>query len=146
MAFNIVLYKNSSEPNRIDKSNFLSGAKSISGVLKNESAVVNPTVVINFDNPSDYNYCFINKFNRYYYIRDVISIRNNIWEVYLASDPLMSFANEILGCDCIIRRQQNKGNNMYNDGTYKVSTENAIEIINFPSTVGDTLAYFLTHL
>ena len=41
------------------------------------------------------NYCYIPEFNRYYYIEDIVSINNNLWQLILKVDVLMSWKKEI---------------------------------------------------
>lgn len=99
----ITLYINNSEPNKIHKS--LSGGHTLSCVLKQPTSVLNPVILItDTDDVIDYNYGYIETFSRYYYITDIKSIKYNLWEVSLQSDPLMSFANEISHCGAIIEK------------------------------------------
>ena len=84
---NIVLCENKSEKNKINKS--LTSGVTLSGNLRNESNVVNPTIIVNIDNPTIYNYAFIQVFNRYYFITDYISLRTGIWQLNLKSDEFL---------------------------------------------------------
>ena len=100
----INLYVNSSEPERVIKS--LTDVATLTGSLHNESDVVNPYVIIEGAYfPSTANYAYISDFGRYYYVTEVSSIRNGYIGVSLASDPLMSFANDIKNLRAIIDRQ-----------------------------------------
>ena len=89
---NIVLCENKSEKNKINKS--LTSDVTLSGNLRNESNVVNPTIIVNTDNPTIYNYAFIPAFNRYYFITDYISLRTGIWQLNLKSDVLVREARK----------------------------------------------------
>ena len=109
----INLYINNSEPERVIKS--LTNVATLTGSLHNESDVVNPYVIIEGAYfPSSANYAYIADFGRYYYVTEVSSIRNGYIGVSLASDPLMSFANDIKNLRAIIDRQANSEHaNMY---------------------------------
>ena len=70
---NLRLCVNNSEKNKINKS--LTTGVTLSGTLRNESNVVNPSIVISIENPTIYNYAYIEDFKRYYFITDYISLR-----------------------------------------------------------------------
>ena len=57
------------------------------------------------------NYCYISDFNRYYYIDDIVSIANNLWEISLDCDVLYTYKDKIIENDAFIDRQEN----LYND-------------------------------
>ena len=111
----ITLYKNNSEKNKISKS--LSNGHTLTGTLRNESNVVNPTIIINIDNPTSYNYAYIPMFGRYYFITDFVSLRTGIWQINLKSDVLMSFKNSILSSRALIQNTQSVGKSNYLSGS-----------------------------
>lgn len=71
--------------------------------LKQPTSIHEPTLVIRADS-FPYNYCYIREFSTYYFIRDVRSIANGLWEVDLRNDPLATFKNAILGSTQFIER------------------------------------------
>lgn len=85
----INLYNNESPTNKISKNITL--ITSLSGELRSETNVVSPIVRVYATAFPAFNYARIPAFNRYYYLRDVRQVRNDIWELSLESDPLMSF-------------------------------------------------------
>ena len=97
---NFRLCVNNSEKNKINKS--LTAGVTLSGTLRNESNVVTPSIIINIDNPTIYNYAYIEDFKRYYFITDYISLRTGIWQINLKSDVLMSFKDSILASNVLI--------------------------------------------
>lgn len=119
MAFNIELYLNSSENNRLEKS--ISRLTTFSGELRSECSIIDP--VITFEGSltqfAGANYLYIPSFNRYYFIRNIRSIRNGLVEVSAHVDVLMSFASAIKGNSAIIKRNANKWNLYLNDGSLK---------------------------
>lgn len=103
MSFNIKLYRNTSPKNAINKS--ISEVASIDGVLKQECSVTAPIILYNGDYVA-FNYAYIPAFGRYYFLTDMISVRNGLWELHFSVDPLFSFRTEILSNTCILERQQ----------------------------------------
>ena len=96
----IILYKTQSERERINK--ILSDALTITGTLRGESSVLNPTFMIQSENPSSYNYCYISSFGRYYFITNITSIRNGLWKIDCSVDVLMSYKQGILNLNVIV--------------------------------------------
>lgn len=105
-TFDINLYKNSAEPNKVDKTADLSTVGTISGVLRQECSLINPEIIIQYDKPPDFNYCYIANFGRYYYVENIVSMRQNLWRVRLRCDVLMTYKTQILNLNARIARQQ----------------------------------------
>ena len=112
MAFTISLFKTTSENNRVVK--VLTDEKQLSGELRNQTSVLNPTIRIeSADNISGYNYCYISEFGRYYYITDIVSVRTNCWVISLRCDVLMSYKDEIQSMNVILNNTQETGLSNY---------------------------------
>ena len=112
MAFTISLFKTASENNRVVK--VLTDEKQLSGELRNQTSVLNPTIRIeSADNISGYNYCYISEFGRYYYITDIVSVRTNCWVISLRCDVLMSYKDEIQSINVILNNTQETGLSNY---------------------------------
>lgn len=112
MAFTISLFKTASENNRVVK--VLTDEKQLSGELRNQTSVLNPTIRIeSADNISTYNYAYISEFGRYYYIADIVSVRTNCWVVSLRCDVLMSYKDEIQSMNVILNNTQETGLSNY---------------------------------
>ena len=128
----IFLFINNSEVNKIGKS--LSNEIHLSGSLREESNVVTPNILIEIENPSSYNYAFIPQFNRYYFIKEIVSVRNGLWRILLESDPLESFKNEILSNSVIISDTEITGAFNYLSGdVWKSSVKESTDIVQFPN-------------
>lgn len=128
----IYLFRNNSEVNKIGKS--LSNEIHLTGSLREESNVLTPAILIEIDNPSSYNYAFIPQFNRYYFIKEFVSVRTNLWRIMLESDPLESFKNEILSNSVIISDTEITGAYNYLSGdVWKASVKESTEIVQFPN-------------
>lgn len=139
---NLRLCVNNSEKNKINK-NITEGI-TLTGALRNESNVVNPSIVIRIDNPTMYNYAYITEFNRYYFITDYISLRTGIWQINLKSDVLMSFKDSILSENVIISNTESTGKNNYLSGSNWVSNCKAkTDIISFTNGLLNDGQYIL---
>lgn len=90
----ITLYKVSDAKNVLDKTLDNTTALKLVGTLRDKSDVVSPYILIQ-SNPMDYNYAYIQEFNRYYFIEDIVSVRKNAWILNLSVDVLMSYNTEI---------------------------------------------------
>ena len=111
----IILYNNSAEKNRVDKTSYLSNALTLNGNLRSGDSgdILNPTIYLEMNNTSlpSYNYAYIPTFNRYYFISNIRPARNNYWEVNMKVDVLMSFKTEIKNQTALVARNENEYNN-----------------------------------
>ena len=135
MSFNVTLMINYSEDNKARKA--LSTVSTLTGTLREESSIIDPVITIdttglNID-MSAVNYCYIATFGRYYFIRNIESIRNNIWRLTMHSDVLQSFYSEYADCYGIPQRQANNWNLYVNDGVLKVRQDKIVDTVAFPN-------------
>lgn len=138
----ITLYVNHSEVNKIRKS--ITGGETLAGTLRNESNVIAPTIVIKHTNPTGFNYAYIPEFHRYYFINEITSIRNGLWNVKLNSDPLMSFSGEILNCSVILSETTETGKSRYLSGRNWVNNcKNKTDILTFSNGLNNEGEYIL---
>ena len=139
---NIRLCINNSEKNKINKS--LTSGITLSGTLRNESNVVNPSIVITIDNPTIYNYAYIPEFKRYYFITDFTSIRTGIWRINLKSDVLMSFKDSILSSRVLISNTESIGKSSYLSGSNWVNNcKSKTDVLTFRSGLLDDGQFIL---
>lgn len=133
MAFNIVLQTNNSEPNRITKS--VSDIATVSGVLKEETSIINPVIKIECDlsTVTGCNYLSIPSFGRSYFVNNIRSVRNGLVEFSCHVDVLSSFADGIRSNTAIVKRQENNWNLYLNDGSFKVYQNPNVLTKAFPS-------------
>ena len=113
----INFYINTSEKEKFDKS--LTNEKSLTGFLKQATSVINPVITVEMKNPSQYNYVHIPQFHRYYFISDIVNIKNNLWEIHMNVDVLESFKTQIKANKAIVEKseQSASSNEYFNDGT-----------------------------
>lgn len=127
------LYKTTSEVNKVTKT--LTDEISLTGTLRDASSVMKPTIMIEEDNISDYNYAYIPEFGRYYFITNIDSVRNNIWNISMRCDVLMTYADEIKNNTAVIARNSNLWNLYYQDEQFKILNYETIQTKSFNASL-----------
>ena len=131
MSFSIQLMNNQEELNKINKNP--SGVMTLTGELREESSIIDPVIIIEYDGTlTNVNYMYIPEFHRYYFITQINSVRTKLWRVCGHCDVLKTYAQGILGCDCVVARNQNNFNLYLNDAYFKVYSNPRVQILNFP--------------
>lgn len=97
-VFYLNLYKNTAEPNRLDKTDYLEQVGVLEGAFREESSLVNMNVIIQQDTIPTFNYVYIPILKRYYYVTDIASVRYGLWRITLEVDVLMSYKDAIRQC------------------------------------------------
>lgn len=121
----IDLYKNTTEENAIEK--IIVDKKTIDGTLKNSIDITNFSVIFNFFKDwNNYNYVYIEKLKRYYFVESKRIINNSLVEYDLIEDVLMSFKDLI--------RQQNilltESETAFNGSKNNYTAENKLTVAN----------------
>lgn len=120
MSFPIVLYTNNSAANVVDKN--ISEVVTLTGVLRNGSSITDPVISVEISGDSfptnGVNYLYIALFGRYYYVTNIISVNNTLWEIHCHVDVLMSFKDGIRNQTAIVARQEIEYNLMLDDGIF----------------------------
>lgn len=138
----ITLYNNSSEPNKISK-HLTPVGTALSGSLRNESEMVNPVVLIegNISSLQNANYARIESFGRYYYITEMKSVRNNIVELHLHTDVLMSF--NISAVSGVVIEAENVGSDYLQGRQFVRLVKSKTDILPFSGGLLDSGEYIL---
>lgn len=138
----ISLFVNSSERQAINK--ILSSGISLLGSLRSETSVINPSILIEHNNPSSFNYCYISDFNRYYFITNITSVRTNLWRIDCAIDVLMSFKEQILALNVIVGNNTAFDDESYYDGeAWQTLVKTKSDVLMFPNGLLDSGEYIL---
>lgn len=128
---NITLYVNSSEKNKIGKT--ITAVDTLEGSIKGESSIINPVILIEYNAPTAFNYVYIDTFGRYYFVNDVVVVRNNLLRVSLTVDVLESFAVAILAQNVIVDKNTTDFDLYLPDENLQTLVKTKTDIINFPS-------------
>lgn len=131
-TFDINLYHSSAEEIRVDKTDYLTLISTLKGALRDIASITNLSLEIYYEGFPNFNYVYIEAFNRYYYVTDITSIRNNLWEISLSIDVLMSYKDGILQLKGFVERNETVVDNYIVDKkrviqegyTYSVDTIN----------------------
>ena len=135
----IYLYNNESPANKIIKDITL--LATLTGAMRGESNVVSPVIRIENSVFPVFNYAHIPDFERYYYLRDVREVRANIWDIYLQSDPLMSF--NLGSVSGILVEGANDGNNYLEHRHFVRNVKTKTNILAFGSGLLNSGEYIL---
>ena len=140
----IKLYKNLSENNVIGKT--LTQIKSVEAQLKNDVSIINPTLILYYtEDILDSNYCFIPKFNRYYFIDEIVPITGDRCIVKCRVDVLESFKEDIKSLTVILDKTQSiyKSNKYLDDGSFVVENKDFNTIYNFSNGFNEEGTFIL---
>lgn len=105
----MILYTTRDSENIINKSKVK--VKEIVINIKQGVSIVSPTILLSSNEVSSVmvsNYCFLEHFNRFYFIRD-IRVDKNVISLELECDVLESFKDEILQSKAEIIREMKEG-------------------------------------
>ena len=145
MSFSVDLYVNNSPVEKIGKD--LTDNHTISDVLlKRDTSILRPVLLVNSaQDIFTFNYMYISEFSRYYFIDDIRSVHDNLWEISAHVDVLETYKSQILANTAVIRRQSLKYNTYLNDPEWKTYAYEQVAAFKFPVTpFNKDLKYILT--
>ena len=103
--------------------------------MKDRASILTPTIVLKSDVLINSNYAFIPSFNRYYYIENIEVFPNDIYNLTLKCDVLMSFKDDILNSNANIINQTEY--NKYYNSNYASEVKKEVDIYNSNITFSD---------
>lgn len=132
------LFKFTGEPTRVDKTAYLTAVDTLTGTLREECSIIRPSIVIQYAGMfPDANYVYIPIFKRYYYIRNITSVRTGLWRIECEVDPLMTYLSGILALNAYVARQEFDYNDDLVDNQLPCEKQSEILVID-PSSGYDT--------
>lgn len=112
----IIFYQNTSKKNVINK--IINNELSLECFIKDYNNILNPQIRINYNIDNfNYNFCYIPKLKRYYFIDNITIERNNLINLTLSIDILMTYKEVILNSSGIVKRSKN-GYNYDTDNSF----------------------------
>ena len=121
----IDLYKNTTEENAIEK--IITNKKTIEGTLKTTIDITDFSVIFNFfEDWNNYNYVYIEKLKRYYFVESKRIVNNSLVEYDLIEDVLMSFKDLIREQNILLTESETAFNGSKNNYT----AENKLTVAN----------------
>ena len=107
----VIFYKYNDIKNRINKT-LENGLTVNNVVIQNDFDITAFELLIkDTDFNSDYNYCYIQDLERYYFIESVEKMNGTIYKIRLSVDVLKSFSSQIENIQAIITKSENPDDN-----------------------------------
>lgn len=131
----VEFYMNNSAENVINKNIVL--VATATGVLKNDSDVLSPEIIVDGDIQSfinNVNYVRVVEFNRFYYLKSFNLNNKQLFTLSLECDVLYSFRGYIRENSGIIARNANSWNLYLNDNLIKCYQNPYKQTVAFPYT------------
>lgn len=136
----LTFYQTTSENNQVSKA--LSNPLMYSGILRDGTNVRNPQIVFaSGEGLSKYNYCYIPRFGRYYYVNNWTFVRNELMTAEFKSDCLMSFP--IRSCSAIVSNSENLGSKYLSNGVFQSLVKDTTDIVSFGGGLSNSGNYIL---
>lgn len=140
---NVQFFYNVSDPRCINKT--LIEGSTFEGQARDQISIMNPVVLFDTEDIIKYNYAYIPEFERYYSIDNIVAYRNNLYEVTMSVDVLMSFRRDILNCVAVVDKQamQENGDEYIDDGSLVTDNVMFTEVLEFEDGFNDSVEYIL---
>lgn len=129
MKCNVILYNSNADSRVVDKTSYITTYKSLRGNFKDEVDLLNPIFTIESNVVPQCNYCYIEDFNRYYYINSIKVIRNNLYSISCSVDVLMSYKVFITNSTQYVSRQENTYNELLVDKYVSFSEDYEYQVL-----------------
>lgn len=103
----ITLYRNSAESNKLDKTSSLTEVSYVLGRIepqRDNGSLIDMNIVFEYNQIPNFNYLYIDSFQRYYFVTDISLIANKLYSCSLHEDVLMSHRTTILTLNPLISR------------------------------------------
>lgn len=128
----ILLQRNLSDDRVINKS--LETVATMSGTIRQETSILDLTITFegNLTQFATCNYLTISDLGRSYFIKDIVSVRNNLIQITAHIDVLYTYRNQILNQQAVLGRQEEKYNLYMDDSAWYINCKKQRKVINFP--------------
>ena len=142
----ILFYTMNKDMRYVDKTDALSSATHINVKLKKKpNNLKNFNLELEMDvDTFTFNYCYIPKFNRWYFVGEPTSIYNDIMQVPLTCDLLYTYKDKILNSTQIVERSSSNGNAYLVDNEIATLAYDTIECYKFPKAINNDSIILIT--
>lgn len=114
-------------------------------IMKETTDVTTPVIRISSSsNLSGKNYCYIERYGRYYFVDKIETTPDGYWKLYCRCDVLMTYKSQIRKLTGTLERSQNTFNAYLNDPEYKALAYRKIVTKQFPKAVDDDCFILMT--
>ena len=128
----VTLYKNTSDKRNLNK--VITEIKSVSATAKGEINIISPTLILEHFS-SDFNYCYISDFNRYYFVNSIILLTGQRVQVNLSVDVLMTYKEEIKNLTVNVLRYEKTEPTFLTDSRIPLYSDTVQKVIEFPENI-----------
>lgn len=131
MSVHLNIYTTSSEKTALDKE--LSNQVSLTGNLRNESNVINPSIEIeaSAETIATKNYFEVTEFGRKYFITEITALGYDRCVITGHVDVLSTYKNQIRTNEAVIARSETRYNLFIDDGLFKADSRTIIQTKKF---------------
>lgn len=137
-----VFYKTDDDRRHVPKK--LTNEKSIDIRLKEEDfSIINPVIFLSGTNFVGYNYVYISKFKRYYFVENVKTELDSLITLELSVDVLQSYWDNVKNVKCVIERQENLSSPYFVDSMMPIRSDSTIDQYVI-GRVGGEYRYYIT--
>ena len=140
----VITYTISDDNNKVSKS--LGTGTTYNGVvMKEPTDVIAPTIrITSTGNLSNVNYCYIERYGRYYFVDKIVAVNNGLWELTCRCDVLMSWKTGITSLTGTLERSETVFNGYLNDPKYKALAYRNIVTKQFPTALNNDCFILMT--
>ena len=126
---NVILYNNKSDKRQLVKN--ITEIKTISATAKGEINIISPTLILEYFS-TDFNYCYISDFNRYYFVKSITLLTGQRIQIDLSVDVLMTYKEEIKNLTVNVLRYENIKPTFLTDSRIPLFSDTLQKVIEFP--------------
>lgn len=130
----LTLYVNTSPTNFVNKTKTV--ISTVEGVLREGCSIVDPVLDIESSgSPGTTNYAYLSEYDRFYFVKEWVSIAKGLWRVYLHCDVLSTFWNKgISQSKCICARNSYQRQDDLVDEQMYFTADSLYAVYNFPQS------------
>ena len=140
MAFTINAYSTNSDNNHVEKVFILRA--SLTGTLREPCSILKPEIVIERKTaPVNWTHLFIQNFDRWYYINNIVSVGQDLWQLSCSVDVLETYHGSridetmLYGCTGIVARNEGASDPTLTDSALPI--QNNTTLTKITATVTD---------
>ena len=129
---NVILYNNKSDKRQLVKN--ITEIKTISATAKGEINIISPTLILEYFS-TDFNYCYISDFKRYYFVNSITLLSGQRVQINLSVDVLMTYKEEIKNLTVNVLRYENIEPTFLTDSRIPLFSDTVQKVIEFPENI-----------
>lgn len=129
---NVKLFNNKSDKRNLIKN--ITEIKTVTATAKGEINIISPTIIIEYFS-TNFNYCYISDFNRYYFVNSITLMTGHRLKIDLAVDVLMSYKEEIKNLTVNVLRYENTDPTFLTDSRIPLFSDTVQKVIEFPENI-----------